>query len=255
MMETKNTTMVDKKPKTEFDARVIASVEKVISEKGFKNDRRFLLEHSLSPSLLTKLRSGIQSAPAELVSIMVNNYQASLEYFQSGNGRIFATPVTDDQKSSAKAVGPAEPDGYAYLRFVPIVARATFAEMGDAPRVDEFDTIAVPIQPNDDLRTLGKCWVFEVNGDSMEETLHHGQRIVAVPVNEGDWEYQSDRVYVVSYAGYLVVKRIKTNDLRKHGYLELWSDNEKKGGMKVAQRREIKGIWKVLRLDRAPEIY
>jgi transcriptional regulator with XRE-family HTH domain len=152
-------------------------------------------------------------------------------------------------------VGPAITQGFAYLRFVPIVARATFAEMGDAPRVDEFDTIAVPIQPNDDVRKLQKCWVFEVNGDSMEPTVNHGQRIVAEPINEGDWEYQSDRVYVVSYAGYLVVKRIKTNDLRKHNYLELWSDNEKKGGMKVAQRREIKGIWKVLRFDRAPDIY
>ncbi|WP_345236912.1 S24 family peptidase [Hymenobacter saemangeumensis] len=157
--------------------------------------------------------------------------------------------------NTAIPLGPAVPQMYAHLRFVPIVARATFAEMGDSPNPDEFDTIAVPIQPNDDLQRLEKCWVFEVNGDSMEPTVHHGQRIIAEPVNEGDWEYQSDRVYVVSYAGYLVVKRIKTNHLRTKHYLELWSDNEKKGGMKVAQRGEIKGIWKVLRLDRAPEIY
>lgn len=159
------------------------------------------------------------------------------------------------EHSNLTPVGPAVNQGFVYLRFVPIVARATFAEMGDSPNPDDYDTIAVPVQPDDDPKKLAKCWVFEVNGDSMEPTVWHGQRIVAEPVNEGDWEYQSDRVFVVSYAGYLVVKRIKTNDLRKHNYLELWSDNERKGGMKVAQRREIKGIWKVLRLDRAPEIY
>lgn len=127
--------------------------------------------------------------------------------------------------------------------------------MGDAPDPSQFDTIAVPIMPHETHESLEKCWVFEINGDSMEPTLNHGQRIVAEPVNEGDWEYQSDRVFVISYAGYLVVKRIKTNDLRQKHYLNLWSDNEKKGGMKTAQRGEIRGIWKVLRLDRAPEIY
>jgi hypothetical protein len=243
----------EKSPKTPFDAMVIASVGQIIAERGFRSERRFLLHHNLGPSLISKIRKGIQSAPSELVDILVKEYHIALPYASGVTGKISA--ISEKENSTVIPVGAAEPAGYAYLRFVPIVARATFAEMGDAPRVDEFDTIAVPIQPNDDLRTLGKCWVFEVNGDSMEETLHHGQRIVAAPVNEGDWEYQSDRVFVVSYAGYLVVKRIKTNDLRKHGYLELWSDNEKKGGMKVAQRREIKGIWKVLRLDRAPEIY
>lgn len=252
-METQLPKKVEKKPKTPFDALVIAEVEKVISERGFKNDRRFLLHHNLSPSILTKIRTGVQSVPAEIVSILVKDYQVVFPYVGGSAGKVLA--ISEKETSTVIPVGAIEPAGYAHLHFVPIVARATFAEMGDTPRVDEFDTIAVPIQPNDDLRTLEKCWVFEVNGDSMEDTLHHGQRIVAQPINEGDWEYQSDRVYVVSYAGYLVVKRIKTNDLRKHNYLELWSDNEKKGGMKVAQRREIKGIWKVLRLDRAPEIY
>jgi phage repressor protein C with HTH and peptisase S24 domain len=247
------------KPKEATLAQRVILVYNELKKAGLvKNKSAFAAIAGFPQQYWARFEAGTQKPSLTHASAIVNHYGVNLEFLIHGKGSMFKLveeKKSESLNSTVTPVGPVEPAGYAYLRFVPIVARATFAEMGDAPRVDEFDTIAVPIQPNDDLRTLDKCWVFEVNGDSMEETLHHGQRIVAAPVNEGDWEYQSDRVFVVSYAGYLVVKRIKTNDLRKHGYLELWSDNEKKGGMKVAQRREIKGIWKVLRLDRAPEIY
>jgi phage repressor protein C with HTH and peptisase S24 domain len=245
---------------TTVNERVIQAYNELKRLGIVKNKTAFANAGKFLPTYWAGYEKGFRKVSVEVAANLAKQFGMNLTYLLRGEGELFQQSEKNNQivekiNSTVIPVGPIEPAGYAYLRFVPIVARATFAEMGDTPRVDEFDTIAVPIQPNDDLRTLDKCWVFEVNGDSMEETLHHGQRIVAAPVNEGDWEYQSDRVFVVSYAGYLVVKRIKTNDLRKHGYLELWSDNEKKGGMKVAQRREIKGIWKVLRLDRAPEIY
>jgi len=158
--------------------------------------------------------------------------------------------------STTSLLGKAIPLGTVDLTFIPVPARATFAEVGALENdFGQFDNIAVPLMPGESVEQLSKCVVFEVNGDSMEPTLNHGQRVVAESVNEADWEYQSDRVFVVSYAGYLVIKRIKTNHLRQKSYLELWSDNERKGGVKTAQRDEIRGIWKVLRLDRAPEIY
>jgi phage repressor protein C with HTH and peptisase S24 domain len=245
-------------PKDTLTQRVIEVYKELIKLNRIKNKSAFAQIVGFPQQYFARFEAGTRRASVEHATAIVVHFGVSLDYLIRGEGPMFKPSEEKGQRdlnSTVIPVGAIEPAGYAYLHFVPIVARATFAEMGDTPRVDEFDTIAVPIQPNDDLRTLEKCWVFEVNGDSMEDTLHHGQRIVAQPINEGDWEYQSDRVYVVSYAGYLVVKRIKTNDLRKHNYLELWSDNEKKGGMKVAQRREIKGIWKVLRLDRAPEIY
>lgn len=209
-------------------------------------------KNGVGPRNITRLAEALKVTPFDLMNYQPMAYQTQQNQETASQVQKVAEPAP---ASTARPLGASVPQLYANLRFVPIPARATFAEMGDAPDPELFDTIAVPIQPHEDPSRLEKCWVFEVNGDSMEPTLNHGQRIVAEPINEGDWEYQSDRVYVISYAGYLVVKRIKTNDLRQRHYLELWSDNEKKGGMKVAQRGEIKGIWKVLRLDRAPEIY
>ena len=158
--------------------------------------------------------------------------------------------------ASAAFIGEFLEPQYVNLTFITILARATFAEMSSSEQDHEqFDTIAVPVMPGESVQNLLKCKVFEVNGDSMEPTIIHGQRVVVEPIPESRWEYQSDRVYVISYAGMVVIKRIKTNHLAQSGRLELWSDNEKKGGMKTALRQDIQGIWKVLRLDRAPEIY
>ncbi|MBW3128862.1 LexA family transcriptional regulator [Hymenobacter profundi] len=184
-----------------------------------------------------------------VLSLLAKEFDLSIDSLRGGI-------LGDTRYNTAPLLRKVVPFGTVELTFISVPARATFAEVGASKAdFDQFGTIAVPIMPGESPEQLEKCVVFEVNGDSMEPTLNHGQRIVAEPVNEADWEYQSDRVFVVSYAGYLVIKRIKTNLLRQKSYLELWSDNEKKGGVKTAQRSEIRGIWKVLRLDRAPDIY
>ncbi|HEX8349462.1 MAG TPA: helix-turn-helix domain-containing protein, partial [Hymenobacter sp.] len=111
-------------------------------------------------------------------------------------------PAPGDDTSLAALMGSVKQQGIVELRFVPVSGRAAFAEMG-GPDTDfgQLDTIAVPLMPGEDAAQLKSCLVFEVNGDSMEPTLQHGQRVIAEGVNEADWEYQSDRVYVVSYAG------------------------------------------------------
>lgn len=145
-------------------------------------------------------------------------------------------------------------ENYVMLRFVTVAARAGFAEIGHTDP-DLFDTIAVPVMPGETAEHLQRAWVFEVNGDSMEPTLYHGNRVICYPVSEGDWEYASDGVFVISYAGRLVIKRIKTNDLRTQKRVMLWSDNEQTGGKREALRHEIQGLWKVDRRDVAPKIY
>lgn len=76
--------MVKKKPKTPEDERFIEVINFLISEEKVKNERQFLLKMEMSPSLLSKIKNGTQSATRENISKLVNNYQVNELYIYNG---------------------------------------------------------------------------------------------------------------------------------------------------------------------------
>lgn len=93
--------------------------------------------------------------------------------------------------------------------------------------------------------------VLEISGNSMSPQLAHGAKVLAVPVNQSDWEYQSGGVYAVMYRDYFVVKRIRDNELLTRKYLTLHSDNPNGGNVTVAAQ-DIRGLWKIVTIVEAP---
>jgi hypothetical protein len=85
----------------------------------------------------------------------------------------------------------------------------------------------------------------------MSPQLVHGARILAVPVDAGDWIYQSGGVFAVIYRDFFVVKRIRENDLLTKHYLTLHSDNPM-GGSVTVPSNQIRGIWRVANIVSAP---
>ncbi len=135
------------------------------------------------------------------------------------------------------------------LPFVPIKFYASFIETiteGLQPNALETYRVRKPVE-----RMPKQPVVIEISGNSMSPQLVHGAKVMAVQVDENDWEYQSGGVYAVIYRDYFVVKRIKENELLTRKVLTLHSDHPN-GGTVTVSVSDLRGIWKVISIVEAP---
>ena len=133
--------------------------------------------------------------------------------------------------------------------FVPVRFYATFVESyadGIGTTDPEMFRVRKPI-----TKGHKRAVVLEISGNSMSPQLAHGAKVLAVPVSESDWEYQSGGVFAVMYRDYFVVKRIRDNELITRKYLTLHSDNPN-GGNVTVPRQDIRGLWKIVTIVEAP---
>src|SRR6218665_1776496 len=137
------------------------------------------------------------------------------------------------------------------LPYIPIDARATFISsiIDNMPFVLEKFQVLV----TDKKENLKDNLVFEVDGDSMEPKLWSKMKVRVKPVQSNDWEFIPSGIYLVLYRSeYLVIKRIKSNQMQTTGTITLYSDNEETGGSLTLQKKDINSIWRVLRIVDAP---
>lgn len=135
------------------------------------------------------------------------------------------------------------------LPFVPIKFYASFIETiteGLQPSALETYRVRKPVE-----RMPKQPVVIEISGNSMSPQLVHGAKVMAMQVDENDWEYQSGGVYAVIYRDYFVVKRIKENELLTRKVLTLHSDHPN-GGTVTVGVADLRGIWKVISIVEAP---
>jgi len=133
--------------------------------------------------------------------------------------------------------------------FVPVRFYATFVEgFADGSNTAERETFPVRSSVTKGYK---RAVVIEISGNSMSPQLAHGAKVLAVPISESDWEYQSGGVYAVMYRDYFVVKRIRDNELLTRKYLMLHSDNPN-GGNVTVPLQDIRGLWKIVTIVEAP---
>lgn len=133
--------------------------------------------------------------------------------------------------------------------FVPVRFYGSFVESyadGSITRDAELFRVRKPV-----TKGHKNAVVLEISGNSMSPQLAHGAKVLAVPVSESDWEYQSGGVYAVMYRDYFVVKRIRDNELLTRKYLTLHSDNPN-GGNVTVPLQDIRGLWKIVTIVEAP---
>lgn len=137
------------------------------------------------------------------------------------------------------------------LPYIPVNARAGFVAsvLYDTPI--ELETFTVLITDyNEDLTDN---YVFEVDGDSMEPYYWSKMKIRVKQVNTSDWEFIPSGVYLVLYRNeYLVLKRVKSNQMQITGEITLYSDNVETGGELTLKKTDINCIWRVLSVVYAP---
>ncbi|CCH56261.1 putative phage repressor [Fibrisoma limi BUZ 3] len=157
------------------------------------------------------------------------------------------SPVLNDPETNAVLL-PTDEE-LIDVPFVPIKFYASFVETyTDGFGLKELESYRVRSSV---AKGHKSAVVIEIAGNSMSPQLVHGAKILAVQVDQGDWEYQSGGVYAVMYRDYFVVKRIKDNELITRKYLTLHSDNPNGGSVTVALQ-DIRGLWKVVGIVEAP---
>ncbi|MBD2704449.1 helix-turn-helix domain-containing protein [Spirosoma sp. BT702] len=171
-------------------------------------------------------------------------YRVSVKFIKSGVGPKLLL------KGTGNAVHQeSETLQFITLPYLPVPARATFAEMSGSENEYGFpETWTIIRDPNENYNE--NC-VIEVNGDSMEPYYPSGTKVRCAPVDRSNWQYINSGVFAVSYAGSFVIKRIKNNDFHK-GYLMLHSDNTETGGSVQVPIEQIRSILKVLRVVDGP---
>ncbi|AQG82607.1 LexA family transcriptional regulator [Spirosoma montaniterrae] len=177
-----------------------------------------------------------------IMSLLACYPQISADYLIRG-----IEPVLNSPETNAVALNADEDT--VEVPFVPVRFYATFVEsyadrssMADA----ELFRVRKPV-----AKGHKQAVVLEISGNSMSPQLAHGAKVLAVPVSESDWEYQSGGVYAVMYRDYFVVKRIRDNELITRKYLTLHSDNPN-GGNVTVPLHDIRGMWKIVTIVEAP---
>lgn len=135
------------------------------------------------------------------------------------------------------------------LPYVPIEARAGFAQTFSASpsySLASFDTYMLSFVNDPGTKyTATTTAVFEVNGDSMEETLPHGAKVIARLVPREKWGNVRERVVIVSFADYLVIKRVRGNNLTTRNELLLHSDTKRDVSPYPVALADIHSLWLV----------
>ncbi len=175
---------------------------------------------------------------------ILNHYpQVRADFLLRGEGPIL------NEGAQPNAFMSTEETSYVEVPYVPIKFHASFVESyTDSYRFQDLETFRIS---KDLVKNLREHVILEISGNSMSPQLVHGARVLAVPLDPGDWIYQSGGVFAVIYRDFFVVKRIRENDILTKHYLTLHSDNPM-GGSVTVPSDEIRGIWRVANIVSAP---
>lgn len=196
-----------------------------------------------NPSKFYNILNGRAKPSYDTILTLLDRYpQISADYIFRG-----VKPILTVDTSNVLPVPP-EPDS-TEIPFVPVRFYASFIEsMGEGLRASDLGSFRVEKAL---AVTYPSAVVIEIAGNSMSPQLVSGAKVMAEPVDESNWVYQSGGVFAVMYRDYLVIKRIRENNLLTHQHLTLYSDHPN-GGSVTVSAGDLRGLWKVVRIVEAP---
>lgn len=191
-----------------------------------------------STSLVSEIRRGKTFLLPHFAQKFIEIFNINKEWLLEGRGNnVFIL------SGNVSNVHPVEVENSDWIEvpFVPLHARASFAETYFDSNVNEVETIKIRKRPGIKYE---KAKIFEVDGDSMEPTLVSGEQVLCEIIDPANWKFTTG-VVVVAFGNMVVIKRIKDNELA-NGKLVLWSDNELGGKITLSnETEEIRRIYKV----------
>jgi len=209
----------------------------------------------VDPSAITQFKKDNSKPALSTSQEICKIFNVNLEWFLTGEGEegkksnytihIDENTHNNIAEPNIKNVAVPYSEDFIELPYISIPAQASFLDMfQDETNFGAFNTYRVyKLDPA--LEKKGAI-IIEVSGDSMEPQLKDRSKVLAVPVAQGDWIYQSGSVYALAYANQFVIKRISNNN-QFNKTLTLTSDNPT-GGRFVIPVNDIRGMWKIIKI-------
>ncbi len=177
-----------------------------------------------------------------IARILQSYPQVSADYLLRGT-----LPVLREGNAKVRHSGTDEP--YREVPYLPVKFHATFVETyTEGFRYSDIGAYHVHREA---VSFLKKPVVIEVSGNSMSPQLVDGARVIATEIIQADWLYRSGGVFAGVYRDFVVIKRIRENELLTKHYLTLHSDNPLGGSVSVPAQ-DLRGLWKVHGIVYAP---
>jgi len=189
--------------------------------------REFANKLSLTEKSVRDYESDRRTPPDKTLRLISHTFGVSYEWLKEGKGEMWEKP-----KPNARIIPEEE------IVWVPIVAR-----VGAGYPVDQGDVTEI----RGHFPVLRRVWeqlpkgtfATEVQGDSMEPTLHEGDVVAAKPYEGNGDDIPNGKVVIVAdESGELMVKRIH----KYNGTVLLVSDNPKYQPVRPSEGYRIIGI-------------
>lgn len=204
------------------------------------NKSEFGRRIGVSNAFVSSIRKSIQ--PDKILAIKLNFPDLNTDWLLTGEGEML--------NNNAKLIGGvyvagSDDDLAIMVDFVPVSARASFIENLYTPTCNDLDRI--PLIPRTGEREqIESLKIFEVEGDSMLPKISNGALILASEIPAAKW-HTADKVVVVVFSEFVVIKRVQQNNLQSGNTMTLSSDNTKFGTMTIV-RSDIRAIYRAKRI-------
>lgn len=220
--------------------RFIECIQSLKEAGKIKSARQFALSLDYLPQGLSEMYNNRRDVTIELLRRAIAMYDLNAGYIFTGNGpRI----TTDKAPDSFKVLTVITDDSNTErIVHVPVAAQAGYADqLADPVFVQDLPTYSLP----DPGFQQGSYRSFDVAGDSMEPTLHNGDKVVCAFIEPGYWEQavKDNQVFVVVTTDGVLVKRL-LNNIRQDATIDLVSDN-KSYVVTTLELSGIREIWRV----------
>lgn len=218
----------------EVTDRFARCIEALRDNNKIRSVRQFALGLDYHPQNMSDIMRGKRDATVELLRNCIEKYHVNPLYIFTGRGDMFLNPDNENPDNLQNKKGN--------IVYVPRPAYAGYADQfHDDVYMEEMETFTLPEYRGQ--RGTYRC--FDVEGESMEPTLHSKDKIVCSLVDAHSYinSIKSNHVYVIVTLGDVVVKRV-VNHIRQKGTIQLISDNDHFKPVELPVN-EIKEVWKV----------
>ncbi|OUJ68975.1 helix-turn-helix domain-containing protein [Hymenobacter crusticola] len=203
---------------------------------------------SVTKASISAYEKGKAQPSDQVLTLLAKEFDLSIDEF-----KIRLTDVTSQPNHirnadfSPNMVAVELPFAASHLRASLLEHETSLAHIGD------LDSVQLYVNTKEEVANYIDAIVIEAGEDNMEPLLHAGDKVIAWPVPESEWEQVYNQVCVVAYKDTVTIKAVRENELPTRGLLTLYAQNTTAGFLSV-QRQQIKAIWRVEEFFERPKI-
>lgn len=222
--------------------RFIVAINSIISENPKIQKLEIAEKLQLNPSTFSEILKERMNVSIEVISLLSQKYDFSLEWLINGTGEKFNihNPTHPALESKVPQVITVDRQNEDNIVMVPVKAQAGYLNgYADPKFIKKLPTYSLPNLRNGIFR------MFQVSGFSMIPTLHHNSIVVGQFVEDWTNDIKDNRIYILVTKEHGVVVKRCLNRIEKYGTLYCKSDNRKEFPSFSLETPYISEIWEV----------